>query len=148
MGDRLANLQIAVQMLSTKVKVVAQSPIYSTPPWGYEDQPDFLNQVVLIKTSQRPEDLLKFIKEIEVQVGRTPSFRFGPRVVDLDILFYGDQIVKLPGLEIPHPRLHHRAFVLVPLNDLNPELRHPILGANVQELVRAVDSTVVRQISV
>ena len=135
------NLQTAIQMLSPWVAVVAQSPVYQTPPWGYEDQPDFLNQVVFAKTAQQPEGLLKFLKQIEVRVGRTPTFQYGPRVVDLDILFYDDLVIELAGLQIPHPRLHERAFVLVPLNDLNPDLRHPVFAVTIQELLLKVDAS-------
>ena len=145
LGNRLANLQNAVQMLSPAVDIMALSPVYQTPPWGYADQPDFLNQVVFARTSSPPEDLLKQLKGIEVQVGRTPTFRYGPRVVDLDILFYDDWVVDLPGLQIPHPRLHERAFVLVPLNDLQPALRHPVLEQTIQELLQKVDVTGVAQ---
>ncbi len=141
LGDRLANLQTAIQMLSPSVEVVTQSPVYQTPPWGYADQPDFLNQVIFAKTTQQPEGLLKFLKQIEVRVGRTPTFQYGPRVVDLDILFYDDRVIELAGLQIPHPRLHERAFVLVPLNDLNPDLRHPVFAAAIRELLLNVDAS-------
>ncbi len=141
LGDRYANLQNAVQMLSPAVDVIAQSPVYSTPPWGFEDQPEFLNQVVFAKTSQQPEELLKFLKQIEFRIGRTPTFQYGPRVVDLDILFYADLVIDKDGLQIPHPRLHERAFVLVPLFDLNPHLRHPALNLTIQKLLLDVDTS-------
>ncbi len=147
LGDRLANLQTAIQMFSPGVEVVAQSPVYQTPPWGYEKQPDFLNQVVFAETSLSPNDLLKFLKQIEVRIGRTPTFQFGPRVVDLDILFFDDWVVEFSGLQIPHPRLHERAFVLVPLNDLNPNLRHPVLGGSIQELLLNFDISGVKRFS-
>jgi 2-amino-4-hydroxy-6-hydroxymethyldihydropteridine diphosphokinase len=139
LGDRLANLQTAIRLLPPNVKLVAQSPVYQTTPWGYEDQPDFLNQVIQAETSLPPEELLADLKEIEIRVGRKPSFRYGPRVVDMDILFYDKLVLDQSGLQIPHPRLHERAFVLVPLHDLAPELKHPVLNATVGELLSGVD---------
>jgi 2-amino-4-hydroxy-6-hydroxymethyldihydropteridine diphosphokinase len=141
LGDRAANLQNAIEALSPLVDVLTRSPVYQTPPWGYEDQPDFLNQVVLAQTALAPKDLLAHLKNIETTVGRTPSFRYGPRLVDLDILFYGDEVFKMEGLEIPHPRIPERAFVLVPLNDLNPDLQHPTLKVSIQEMLQQVDTT-------
>ena len=123
------------------VEVISQSPIYQTPPWGYEDQPDFLNQVVFGQTVLPPEDLLVYLKQIETKVGRKPTFRYGPRLVDLDIIFYGNLIMDKDELQIPHPRMHERAFVLVPLNDLNPSLAHPVLKISVQELLQNVESS-------
>lgn len=141
LGDRLANLQTAIRLLPPHVKLVAQSSVYQTAPWGYEDQPDFLNQVIQAQTSLPPDELLSYLKEIEIQVGRKPSFRYGPRVVDLDILFYSDLVLAQPGLQIPHPRLHERAFVLVPLHDLAPKLKHPVLNVTVGELLSGVDAS-------
>jgi len=141
LGDRSKNLENAIQLLSSFVEVVAQSPIYQTIPWGFADQPDFLNQVIFVKTAKRPDELLQLLKQIEVEIGRTPTFQNGPRIVDLDILFYDDWVVENPGLQIPHPRLHERAFVLVPLSDLNPSLWHPVLAVTVQEMLHKVDST-------
>jgi 2-amino-4-hydroxy-6-hydroxymethyldihydropteridine diphosphokinase len=141
LGDRAANLREAIRRLPPLVTVLAQSPVYRTKPWGYTDQPDFLNQVIFAETACTPEALLAHLKEIEITVGRTPTFRYGPRVVDLDILFFGDLTVSLPDLEIPHPRLHERAFVLVPLNDLNPGLRHPVTNQTVGEMLAQVDAS-------
>jgi 2-amino-4-hydroxy-6-hydroxymethyldihydropteridine diphosphokinase len=141
LGDRLANLRSAIQLLPPLVEVVAQSPIYQTPPWGYTDQPEFLNQVITVRTSLPPLDLLAYLKEIEIKVGRTPTFRYGPRQVDLDILFYVDWIVDRPELQIPHPRMHERAFVLVPLNDLSPGFEHPLLKVSIQELLQKITSS-------
>ncbi|HBX71072.1 MAG TPA: 2-amino-4-hydroxy-6-hydroxymethyldihydropteridine diphosphokinase, partial [Chloroflexi bacterium] len=92
LGDRLANLQSAIRQMPPEVTILAQSPIYQTPPWGYADQPDFLNQVVMAETNLPPQALLAYLKTLEIRVGRMPTFRYGPRVVDLDILFYGDLI--------------------------------------------------------
>ena len=134
LSDRQANLQAAIRLLSPKVEVVAKSVIYQTPPCGYENQPDFLNQVLSTRTSLSPENLLALIKQIDTQIGRKPTFRYGPHSVDLDILFNGDLILKLPELRIPHPRMYERAFVLVTLNELDPNFEHPELKVKFQEL--------------
>ena len=141
LGDRLANLQEAIRLLPPFVIVQAESPIYQTIPWGYKDQPDFLNQVILAETSCAPLELLSYLKEIELRVGRTPTFRYGPRVVDMDIIFYGKQIIDLPGLKIPHPKASERVFVLVPLNDLEPDFVNPENGQTVSEMLAKLDVT-------
>ena len=141
LGDRPANLRAAVAALPPNVHVTAESLVYQTAPWGYTNQPDFLNQVVQAKTDLPPNELLAYIKGIETNVGRTPTFRYGPRVVDLDILFYDDLTLEHPDLIIPHPRLHERAFVLVPLADIAPGLRHPISGALISELLTSIDTS-------
>ncbi len=146
LGDRQANLEAALEILSFKMRLVAESPIYQTAPWGYEDQPDFFNQVVRVEMILTPRQLLSFVKSVEKQVGREPSFRYGPRKIDVDILFYEDWIVEEDDLTIPHPRLHERAFVLVPLADLAPELFHPKLNRKVAEMLENVDTTGVRRL--
>ncbi|RME88547.1 MAG: 2-amino-4-hydroxy-6-hydroxymethyldihydropteridine diphosphokinase [Anaerolineae bacterium] len=141
LGDRLANLRAALDTLPPAVRVLATSPVYETPPWGYTDQPPFLNMVIRAATDLPPADLLTYLKRLEADLGRTPTFRYGPRQIDLDILFYDDLTLETPSLIIPHPRLHERPFVLVPLADLAPDLRHPALGATVRELLEAVDTS-------
>jgi 2-amino-4-hydroxy-6-hydroxymethyldihydropteridine diphosphokinase len=139
-GDRLANLNSAIAALPPKVATLALSLVYETAPWGYTDQPAFLNQVIRAETRLLPPDLLIHLKSIETSLGRTPSFRYGPRLIDLDILFYDDLILESPNLIIPHPRLHERAFMLVPLADLAPTLCHPILGKTVRQMLNEVDA--------
>jgi 2-amino-4-hydroxy-6-hydroxymethyldihydropteridine diphosphokinase len=114
--------------------------VYETEPWGFADQPAFLNMVLRAETRLAPVDLLGQLKTLEASLGRTPSFRNGPRLIDLDILFYDDLILETPSLTIPHPRLHERAFVLVPLAELVPGFIHPLLGLGMAQLVSAVDT--------
>ena len=135
LNDRLANLKQAIAALSPQMEVKAKSHVYETPPWGYEDQPKFLNQVLKVKTYLEPDQLLKHIKRLEVALGRKTSLPNGPRLIDIDILFYDDMILDTPSLVIPHPRLHERAFVLLPLMDIDPDLVHPVKKKSVRELL-------------
>jgi 2-amino-4-hydroxy-6-hydroxymethyldihydropteridine diphosphokinase len=139
LGNRLDNLNKAVEALPPRVQKMAASPVYETVPWGYLEQPAFLNQVIEVETGLLPVDLLKYLKEIEQKLGRQPTFRNGPRLIDLDIIVYGDWIFDQDGLVIPHPRMHERAFVLKPLADLAAELCHPVCGMTIQDLLRKVD---------
>ncbi len=122
LGDRSANLQAAISALPPAVRVLKESPVYETQPWGYTDQPAFLNMVLKGETSLGPVELLDHLKELETSLGRLPSVRWGPRLIDMDILFYADLVLDIRGLVIPHPHLHERPFVLVPLADLAPDL--------------------------
>ena len=139
MGERLENLRTAIKAFAPEITVTAESHIYETPPWGYEDQPAFLNMVVKAETSLGPESLLKNLKQLEVELGREQNFHWGPRLIDLDILFYDNMVIDTPPLVIPHPRLHERAFVLVPLADVAPDLIHPIFQKSVSQLLAEVD---------
>ncbi|MCL4269394.1 MAG: 2-amino-4-hydroxy-6-hydroxymethyldihydropteridine diphosphokinase [Anaerolineales bacterium] len=139
LGNRLSNLKNAISNFTPQMDVKKKSPVYETPPWGYADQPAFLNQVVMVETYLEPEDLLGHLKRLETVLGREPSFQNGPRLIDLDILFYDDIIVDSPPLVIPHPRLHQRAFVLVPLNDIAPDLVHPLYAKSISEMLLDID---------
>ena len=145
LGDRLANLRAAITSLSAKIQPIAQSSVYETEPWGYSEQPAFLNLVLKGDTELSPLDLLSFLKETEVTMGRVETFRFGPRLIDLDILFYDDLILESPKLTIPHPRITERAFVLVPLTDIAPGMVHPGLGITIQQLKFLVDTSNIKQ---
>ena len=141
LGDRLTNLKQAVISLSPQVEVKLRSRVYETPPWGYANQPAFLNMVVKGNTYLEPEPLLKHLKRLEIALGRIPSFQNGPRLIDIDILFYDRAVWDTPPLTLPHPHLHERGFVLMPLNDIAPDMRHPTLGRTVHEMLSSVDTS-------
>lgn len=141
LGNRLANLKAAINNLTPQMTLKKKSPIYETQPWGVYDQESFLNQVVIAETYLEAGALLKHLKRLEAALGREPSVENGPRVIDLDILFFDDEVIDAPPLAIPHPRLHERAFVLVPLADLAPDFVHPVLNKSVSELLNGVDKS-------
>jgi 2-amino-4-hydroxy-6-hydroxymethyldihydropteridine diphosphokinase len=144
LGDRLSNLENAIGAMPPKISPLERSPVYETPPWGYTDQPAFLNQVIKAETDLAPQDLLRTLKNLETRLGREPTFKYGPRLIDLDILFYDQVVMETAALTIPHPRMAERAFVLAPLADLAPDLRHPTLQKTALELLAAVDSSGVK----
>lgn len=148
LGDRSANLRRAVQSLGPEVVLKVSSSVYETPPWGYADQPAFLNQVVQAETQLPPMELLDHLKRLEASLGRQVTFQYGPRLIDLDILLYDQLALDEPGLVIPHPRLAERAFVLVPLSEIAPNLRHPLTGRTVTEMLAALDVSGIRRIGV
>ncbi len=146
-GDREGNLRRAIAALGRYSKVTAVSSVYETEPMYHEDQGWFLNCVVSAETELRPRELLDALRKIEVEMGRERGVRYGPRVIDLDILLYGAEIVSEPGLEIPHPKIAERQFVLAPLDEISPDLVLPLLGRKVSEIAGALksDKRVVRR---
>ena len=143
-GDRTENLRRARQALVEFMQLTASSPVYETPPWGIVDQPAFLNQVVTGQCELAPEVLMRQLKKLEGELGRVPGVRNGPRVIDLDLLFYDDLQLEQPALTIPHPRMEGRAFVLKPLADLAPDLVHPVLKKTITEMLQESDASGVR----
>lgn len=133
-GDRENNLHSAVELIKEKCEVLKQSSLYETEPVGYDNQDWFLNSVMKVKTLLAPKELLDFLQSIEQIGGRVKTFKNGPRVIDLDILFYDNQIIKEDDLIVPHPRLHERLFVLEPLHEICPDYIHPFFKKSVKEL--------------
>ena len=137
-GAREKNLRAAMQALPPQVNVTRASAVYETEPLYVTDQPKFLNMVVQAQTELSPTALLTFLKTIEKDMGRTPSRRFGPRLIDLDILTFGEEIISSPELTVPHPRITERAFVLRPLADIDAEWVHPQTGQSVAMILAAL----------
>lgn len=138
LGDRAANLLYALEALEqVPIEVIAQSELYETAAWGIESQPSFLNQVVEISTELEPESLLQHLLKVEQQMGRKRKVKWGERLIDIDILYYGDRIIEGTTLTVPHPHIPERRFTLVPLCELVPLLVHPVLGKTQQELLNS-----------
>lgn len=138
LGRRAANLARARRLLvAAGVEILRESSIYETEPVDYPDQPWFLNQVLEVRTALDPRSLLSLARSVETALKRVPTVAKGPRTIDIDILLASDLVVDTPDLVIPHPRLHLRNFVLTPLSELVPRLRHPILDRTVADLAQA-----------
>ena len=147
-GDRAKNLQDALAALEAKnVHVVRVSSMFETEPVDYLDQPWFLNSAVQAETQLPPLELLHALREIEAKMGSQKLVPKGPRLIDMDILLYGDETIDTPELQVPHPRMHIRRFVLAPLAEIAPKTRHPILGVSVAEILANLpDKSVVRKL--
>ena len=148
-GDRYLHMQQAranIELICGRI--IRVSALYETAPWGKTDQADFINQVLLIETLLRPKDLLQSIFEIEKALGRKRSIRNAPRTIDIDILFYDDEIIESAGLTIPHPRISERRFVLEPLNEIAADYMHPVLHKSIRQLLQECkDELAVKKIS-
>jgi 2-amino-4-hydroxy-6-hydroxymethyldihydropteridine diphosphokinase len=136
LGNRQNNCERALSLLGKRgITIVKRSSMIETEPWGFKDQPKFINLVVEIQTELEPGELLRSLKEIESELGRTEAVRWGPRSIDLDILFYDDAVINSPELVIPHPHIQGREFVLRPLYEIAPDKVHPVLKKSVGELL-------------
>jgi len=143
-GDRQANLRAAIERLRSELDVQRISPIYETEPVDFTDQRWFLNLAVEARTTLFPMRLLSRTQKIELALGRVRTAPKGPRTIDIDILLYGSAVIRTARLEIPHPRMAERRFVLAPLADLAPELRHPVTGRSVREMLESAPPQAVR----
>jgi 2-amino-4-hydroxy-6-hydroxymethyldihydropteridine diphosphokinase len=139
LGDRERNCSRSIHLLEKHGIVIRQkSFLYETVPWGLRDQPLFLNMVIEMETELKPQELLELLKDVEIEVGREESYRWGPRAIDLDILLYDDIILNEATLTIPHPYLHERDFVLIPLCEIAPDVKHPVLQLTMRKLLQTV----------
>ncbi|MBS3915065.1 MAG: 2-amino-4-hydroxy-6-hydroxymethyldihydropteridine diphosphokinase [Bacteroidetes bacterium] len=145
-GSNMENPQHQMEIAETQIalelgKIIGKSKIYSSEPWGNPDQETFLNQVIQIETKLSPQMLLKKILDIEIKMGRSRIQKWGPRIIDIDILFYGDHIIHMEGLQIPHPQMQNRRFVLMPLCEIAPDFIHPELLVSVKQLLEKCEDS-------
>jgi len=141
LGNRKHNCRTAIShLIDSGIKVLRHSSMIETEPWGMKDQPPFINMAIKLQTDLTPEDLLTLLKKIEITVGRVPGPRWGPRVIDLDILFYNNLIMDTAELKIPHQEIIARYFVLKPLAEIAPDLVHPVLKKSILQLLSELRS--------
>ena len=135
-GNKYENCVLAIESICSHKKnnLLKQSSLYLTEPWGYKEQDDFINAVIKIETSLSPLNLLSILQSIERKLGKKKNGKWGPRTIDLDILFYNNQTLESPQLTIPHPLLHQRGFVLIPLKEIDHHLKHPVFNQTVSQL--------------
>ena len=145
LGDRQRNLGAALRRLEPLVRVEAVSSLYETDPVGPQDQPGYLNAACRAVTGLSPQGLLRHIEEVERELGRRSGAHMGPRILDIDLLLYGDAVISESGLRVPHPELAKRAFVLTPLAELAADLQHPELGKTIGALATEMDASGVRK---
>jgi 2-amino-4-hydroxy-6-hydroxymethyldihydropteridine diphosphokinase len=148
LGDRKLFMDKAIQHIAEDIApVIKVSPVYETQSWGKSDAPDYLNQVILLQTDMPAQEILKKILNIELILGRKREEKWGSRTIDIDILFYGDNIINEDGLHVPHPELHKRRFTLEPLSDLAPDLIHPNYNKSILQLKNELqDSLIVKKL--
>jgi 2-amino-4-hydroxy-6-hydroxymethyldihydropteridine diphosphokinase len=138
-GDRLNYLTLSKTAIQNYIgSIQLSSNIYETEPWGVDNQDSYLNQVIAVQTNRTPNELLNYIHLIERELGRIRMVHYGPRTIDIDILFYGERIIDIEKLKIPHPHIQKRRFILVPLSEILPKMQHPLLKKTNQELLNMV----------
>lgn len=139
MGDRIGILETALGLILERCgEIVKKSPVYESEPWGFEAQQWFLNQVVIVKTALKPRQVMQALLDIEAELGRDrsqPHKGYSSRPIDLDVVYFGSQVLDDPFITVPHPRLHLRKFVLLPLNDVAPDFIHPVMNATNKSLL-------------
>lgn len=141
LGNREANLKQAIQLLNDKIgKVIAFSSLYETAAWGKTDQPAFLNQAVAVQTNLSAVEVLDLALSIEQELGRVRKDKWGERLIDIDLILFGDQVINIPDkLQVPHPHMQHRKFVMEPLAEIAPEVVHPVLGQTILLISRNIN---------
>lgn len=141
LGNREANLKKAIELLNDKIgEVIAASSLYETAAWGKTDQPAFLNQAVAVQTSLSALEVLDLALIIELELGRVRKDKWGERLIDIDLVLFGDQIIDIPDkLQVPHPHMQHRKFVMEPLAEIAPEVLHPVLGETILSICRNIN---------
>lgn len=141
LGDRMTNLKKAIELLNDKVgKVLAISSLYETAAWGKTDQPSFLNQAIALQTNLSALEVLDQALSIEQELGRVRKDKWGERLIDIDLILFGDQIINIPDkLQVPHPHMQDRKFVMEPLAEIAPEVIHPVLGETILSISRNID---------
>lgn len=136
MGNSQQQLSIAIKHITQQIgKVTRQSTLYATAAWGNSNQPDFLNQVIIVETKLAALQTIKVILAIEKKMGRVRTTKNAPRIIDIDILFFNKEIIAEKNLAVPHPEIQNRRFVLIPLNELSPNFKHPVLGKTIHQLL-------------
>jgi len=141
-GNTAARLKKAKELISVYIgNIKRESSLYTTAAWGNTQQPDFLNQVIILETQLSPENVMESILDIEKKMGRIRTKKYDPRIIDIDILFYEKKMINTPQLSVPHPQIANRRFVLVPLNELSPNLKHPALKKTIHQLLRVCPDT-------
>lgn len=146
-GDRLAFIKDALKKINDLGEISAVASLYRSSAYGVTDQPDFYNSVIVLKTDKAPKQLLTELKKIEKQVGRTENIRWGPREIDLDIILYDQRRVSQKGLTIPHSDFHNRVFVLLPLAEIEPEIRVPGMKVSISNLLnKCKDKTIIETV--
>ncbi|MCE5194260.1 MAG: 2-amino-4-hydroxy-6-hydroxymethyldihydropteridine diphosphokinase [Nitrospiraceae bacterium] len=140
-GSRKENCEKVINLIEESgISIKKQSQMYETEPWGFKDQPKFINMALETETNKTPDELLNILKQIEKKMGRTDEIKWGPRIIDIDILLYDDLVKNTELLEIPHPLMHERDFVLKPLCEIAPHITHPVFKKTIKDLLNFLNN--------